>query len=192
MRQTYGVIPQPLYPESTHSSLSGPLNALLKTKLREHALVLRELSASLRGAEDALSTLRAKKEELLAEIYTVMSATLGVPPRPDDEFVWDYYDKDGKTGQWKGTPKAFYKVRSCDALQLHHGVNRRLQSFANKQYPVTESFSLINDPRNEYSKLYTVDKLGNIWGGRPVLCAPTEIAMIDCSFNPSIQMLTRR
>lgn len=33
-----------------------------------------------------------------------------------------------------------------------------------------DSFSLINDPRNAYSKLYTVDKLGNIWGGRPVKC----------------------
>lgn len=38
----------------------------------------------------------------------------------------------------------------------------------------SESFSLINDPRNEYSKLYTVDKLGNIWGGRPVLCKYSE------------------
>lgn len=34
----------------------------------------------------------------------------------------------------------------------------------------SDSFSLINDPRNEYGKLYTVDKLGNLWGGRPVLC----------------------
>ncbi len=34
----------------------------------------------------------------------------------------------------------------------------------------SDSFSLINDPRNDYNKLYTVDKLGNIWGGRPVLC----------------------
>ena len=34
-----------------------------------------------------------------------------------------------------------------------------------------DSFSLINDPRNEYGKLYTVDKLGNMWGARPVLCA---------------------
>ncbi len=33
-----------------------------------------------------------------------------------------------------------------------------------------ESFSLINDPRNSYKKLYTVNRLGNIWGGRPVLC----------------------
>ena len=35
---------------------------------------------------------------------------------------------------------------------------------------MSESFSLINDPRNAYSTLYTVDKLGNLWGGRPVLC----------------------
>jgi hypothetical protein len=38
----------------------------------------------------------------------------------------------------------------------------------------SDSFSLINDPRNEYSRLYTVDKLGNIWGGRPVLCKLSE------------------
>ncbi|TFY65547.1 hypothetical protein EVG20_g5548 [Dentipellis fragilis] len=161
--ETYGALPQAIYPESTHSSLSGPLNTLLKTKLREHALVLRRLSSTLRASPNALSeseilaTLRAKKEELLKEIYTVMSATLGVPPRPDDKFTWDYYDKDGKTGRWEGTPREFYKT------------------FANKQYAIADSFSLINDPRNDYSKLYTVDKLGNIWGGRPVLYVNTEV-----------------
>ena len=44
------------------------------------------------------------------------------------------------------------------------------QTFGNKQYPLHEGFSLINDPRNEYDKLYTVDKLGNVWGGLPVRC----------------------
>ncbi|KAH9036908.1 peptidase C1B bleomycin hydrolase [Lactarius hengduanensis] len=159
--ENYGVVPQTLYPESTHSSLSGPLNKLLKTKLREHALVLRNLASSLRGTGlsegDIIATLRSKKEELLGEVYSVMSATLGAPPQPNDKFVWDYYDKDGKTGRWEGTAKQFY------------------DSFTNKQYPASDSFSLINDPRNPYSKLYTVDKLGNIWGGRPVLYVNTEI-----------------
>jgi bleomycin hydrolase len=27
-----------------------------------------------------------------------------------------------------------------------------------------DSFSLINDPGNEYGKLYTIKHLGNIWG----------------------------
>jgi len=33
----------------------------------------------------------------------------------------------------------------------------------------TDMVSLIHDPRNEYYKLYTVDCLGNVAGGRPVL-----------------------
>jgi hypothetical protein len=119
----YGLVPQPVYPESTHSSLSKPLNKLLRTKLREHALVLRDLSLTLRSSgqlsgDDITSSLRSKKEELLlGEVYRVMSATLGVPPEPNDKFVWDYYDKDGKAGQWEGTAKEFYTVRpTCSRL----------------------------------------------------------------------------
>jgi bleomycin hydrolase len=110
------MVPQPLYPESTHSSLSSPLNSLIKTKLREHALILRRLSASLHAAspslsrESILATVRAKKESSMQEIYTIMTATLGVPPSPDAKFTWDYYDKDGKPGSWQGTPKEFYKT----------------------------------------------------------------------------------
>ncbi|GLB37152.1 putative bleomycin hydrolase [Lyophyllum shimeji] len=157
----YGLVPQPVFPESTHSSLSGPLNALVKTKLREHALILRRLSSSLRGSfvpEDLhLSTLRAKKENLMKEIYGIMTATLGIPPNPDEKFVWEYTDADGKFGRWEGTPLEYAKA------------------FASKPYAPSDSFSLINDPRNVYSKLYTVDKLGNIWGARPVLYVNTDI-----------------
>ncbi|KAK0212955.1 peptidase C1B, bleomycin hydrolase [Desarmillaria ectypa] len=159
--ENYGVVPQALYPESTHSSLSSPLNALLKTKLREHALILRALSSDLKAGAfspaEIQATLRAEKEKLMKEIYTIMTATLGVPPMPDKQFVWEYYDADGKAGRWEGTPIEF------------------LEKNASKPYPPKEFFSLINDPRNEYSKLYTVDKLGNIWGGRPVLYINTEI-----------------
>ena len=35
-------------------------------------------------------------------------------------------------------------------------------------FDANEFVSLINDPRNEYQKLYTVDRLGNIVGGTPV------------------------
>ena len=110
------MVPQPIYPESAHSSASGSLNKLLKTKLREQALILRDLSSSLRNAGqlsdgDIVAVLRSKKEELLGEVYNVMSATLGVPPQPNDKFVWDYYDKDGKAGRWEGSAKQFYAVR---------------------------------------------------------------------------------
>ncbi|KAG6820986.1 hypothetical protein H0H93_008615 [Arthromyces matolae] len=159
--ERYGLVPQSVFPESTHSSLSGPLNTLVKTKLREHALILRQLSCSLRASHipenTVLSVLRAKKEDLIKEIYTILTATLGIPPSVDEKFTWEYIDADGKFGKWRGTPLEFAKT------------------FTSKPYPVSDSFSLINDPRNDYSKLYTVDKLGNIWGARPVLYVNTEI-----------------
>ena len=56
-----------------------------------------------------------------------------------------------------------------------------------------DSFSLINDPRNEYGKLYTVDKLGNLWGARPVLCAYLSLALTALAATDStLQMLTPR
>lgn len=125
--QTYGVVPQPIYPESFSSSSSSNLNKLIKLKLREHALILRRLSASLRESGDInpLEVVRAKKEDLMAEIWTIMTATLGVPPRPDSKFTWDYYDKVGKPKSWTGTPREFYKA------------------FTSKQYPVRPFRELI-------------------------------------------------
>jgi len=159
--ENYGLVPQTLYPESTHSSLSGPLNSLLKTKLREDALILRRLATSLRSSyvteEQILITLRSKKEELMSEVYNILTATLGTPPAKDQKFVWEYTDVNDKAGRWEGTPIEFYKT------------------FASKPYSPPDSFSLINDPRNQYSKLYTVDKLGNVWGGRPILYVNTDI-----------------
>ena len=113
--ENYGIVPESIYPESLHSTLSSPINTLLKTKLREDALILRRLASSLR-AETSLSpqailaSLRSKKEELMKEIYTIMTATLGVPPLPNEKFTWDYYDENGKAGKWEGTPIEFYKA----------------------------------------------------------------------------------
>jgi bleomycin hydrolase len=111
--ENYGLVPQTLYPESTQSSLSSPLNWLLKFKLREHAVALRSLAETLRGAhvreETVIATLRVKKEELMREIYNIMTATLGVPPPPTKRFVWEYADTDEKAGRWEGSPKEFFE-----------------------------------------------------------------------------------
>ena len=100
---------------------------MLKTKLREHALILRALSESLRAnsslSEDAIrTTLRSKKEALMKEIYVVMTATLGVPPRPNAPFTWEYYTKDGKFATWAGTPSEFYKAFAYDKYSVSAGV----------------------------------------------------------------------
>ncbi|KAJ3995135.1 peptidase C1B, bleomycin hydrolase [Lentinula boryana] len=165
--ETYGVVPQSVYPESFHSSSSSPLNSLLKTRLREDALILRKLTVDMKAAglsaETAVSAARAEKEKLMKEIYTIMTAALGVPPLPNATFPWEYYDENGKFGTWSGTPLEYYKT------------------FAAKAYPAKDSFSLINDPRNDYSQLITINKLGNIWGGRPVLYVNTDIEIMKAT-----------
>ncbi|KAF8578591.1 bleomycin hydrolase [Ramaria rubella] len=167
----YGVVPQLVFPESFSSNNSGSLNKLLTTRLREHAFILRRLHASLANSllteEDRISVVRSKKEELMKEVWNVLTATLCVPPHPDDKFTWEHTDKSDVVKSWEGTPKDFYK------------------QFSSKSYPATEAFSLINDPRNEYGKLCTVDKLGIVWDGRPVLYVNTEIdrlkdAVVKC------------
>ena len=98
------------------------MNNLLKKKLREHALILRRHIASLRSHnfsnEDVLLSARAKKEELMKDVWTIMTIALGVPLQPGEKFTWDYYDKDSKPHSWTGTPVEFYKT------------------FSSKQYPV--------------------------------------------------------
>jgi hypothetical protein len=47
----------------------------------------------------------------MKEVYTIITATLGVPPPANEKFVYDYYDKDNKSIKWVGTPVEFYRVR---------------------------------------------------------------------------------
>jgi bleomycin hydrolase len=129
--QNYGVVPRDVFPETFSATSSAALNKLLKTRLREHALILRRLSQSLKSdaslrEADILLTLRSRKERLMSEVWTVLSTTLGSPPRPDENFVWDYVDSAGKVHSWEGTPVEFF------------------QTFTSKQYPVRISLALTN------------------------------------------------
>lgn len=80
------------------------------------------------------------KAKMMEEIYGGMVIAFGPPPKPDDSFEWTYTDKDGKYNRIKMSPREFYKAT---------------------EFKAEEHFSLINDPRNEYNKLYTVDRLKN-------------------------------
>ena len=145
------------------------MDTILRTKLREHGLALRRLHAALRSSPEIsslpyeaantalLHVLRKKKEEFMQEIYNILTVALGVPPLPDQPFTYEYKDKDGKAHAWTGTPQEFYR------------------QFSSEKYPPTEGISLINDPRNEYGRLYTVDKLGNVWGGRDIAYVNTTV-----------------
>jgi len=81
-----------------------------------------------------------------------------VPPLPDRVFKYEYTDTTGRARVWTGTPCEFYA------------------QFSDARYPPAASVSLIHDPRNEVGRLYTVDRLGNVWGGRGVAYINTTTA----------------
>lgn len=106
----------------------------------------------------------------MKEVYLIMSATLGVPLKANEVFTWDYYDKNGNAGTWTGTPVQFYKAFAIDKYSVNEFHGSLIMIDADIISQPADSFSLIHDPRHPYSKLYTVDKLGNLWGARSVLC----------------------
>ncbi|KAG8898593.1 hypothetical protein FRB99_007337 [Tulasnella sp. 403] len=177
--QRYGVVPQSLYPESYSSSYSSRLDRLLTTKLREYSLSLRALVSNaelhfshldgVQRKERVLAVARKKKEEYMSEVYRILTVTLGVPPKPDEKFTFEYYDVDEKFHTYVGTPVEFYKQHK------------------NPKYSLSDSFSLVNDPRNPFATLFTVDKLGNVWGGRPVTYVNTTSEKLKDAVIASIK-----
>jgi bleomycin hydrolase len=141
--EKYGVVPYKIYPDSFSSMASARLDSVLTAKLREYSLHLRSKPTEAREL----------KSKFMKEVFNTISIALGSPPKPNEEIVWDYYDKENKYHRWTGTPKEYYD-----------------QFCKRKNMDPKESFSLINDPRNKYEALYTVERLGNVVGGRPVQC----------------------
>ncbi|GAA5905653.1 hypothetical protein JCM6882_008738 [Rhodosporidiobolus microsporus] len=149
--ENYGLCPQTVFPESWNSSNSANLDALLTSKLREMALKLRktylaDLSTMKKRA--ALTEARKLKDEMLKVIYRVLTITCGTPPKPDETIVWEFMDQDKKFKRIETTPRKF------------------AQELAG--YNCSDTISVINDPRNRYEATYTIERLGNVVGGRPL------------------------
>lgn len=131
------------------------MDRLITTKLREHALKLRKLASSTNPS--ARASIGGAKDRMMREIHLILTLMLGPPPSPAKAFTWEFYDKDKNFNSVTTRPTAFARelsdsrtVRSCGGTDVH-----RL-------------FSLVNDPRNSYNTLLTVNRLGNVWGARPI------------------------
>ncbi|CCH58857.1 hypothetical protein TBLA_0B00120 [Henningerozyma blattae CBS 6284] len=143
----YGLLPKDLYndlPYSTTASRSW--NALLTTKLREYAQVLRE---NLTKGND----IKQIRSDMQKEIFKLMTKFMDLPPvKPNETFEWTYMDKDKKVQTLKTTPLEF-ATKYCKL------------NISGPNQPV----SLINDPRQPYGKLIKIDRLGNVVNGDEVL-----------------------
>ena len=137
----YGIVPQELYPDTWNAQNSGVMDRLLTTKLREHGITLRQ-AVSSKKSDDDLSVL---KESMMKDVVRILTLCLGPPPSASDKFSWDFYDSS-------------HKLKTVSLTPLEFADSTHVKKF----------ISLVNDPRNEYNRLLTVDHLGNVWGGRPI------------------------
>lgn len=150
----HGVVPQSVMPETESSSSSARMNASLKHKLREGASTLRGLIAEGRDA----ATVAEAKQSILAVIWRILCVHLGTPPT---EFDWQWNDKKD---------------------EFHRDGRMTPQEFARKyvDLPLDDFVCLVNDPRasSPYGRTFTVDRLGNVVGGQPVIYLNIEIDLM--------------
>ena len=82
----YGVVPQSEMPESFSSSNSRVMNKLITRRLRENAMILR--TALSKGMVE--NDVQALKNEMLLDIYKMLTIHLGTPPK---SFDWQVRNK---------------------------------------------------------------------------------------------------
>ena len=139
----HGLVPKSAYPESNSSSSTRWMNSILKDILRSTASELREIIGSGGTVEDA----RTHKESRMKDIWRVLCIHLGTPP---ESFDWQWRDKD---------------------KEFHRRGNITPQEFAEEFVDIDweDYVCIVNDPRNEYYRTYTVEYLQNVAGGPPVV-----------------------
>lgn len=180
----YGVCPKAAFPDSHAAKASRPMNLFLRQKLRAFAVQLRSMEPSDKKA------MRAAKLKMMEKIYQALVIFLGQPP---STFEWTYPEAKDQKGA--------AVVKSDDTAATKEDGDNKTRTFRKRHTGLTPlrfykdfvpfdmdaKISLINDPRNDYFKMYTVKMLGNVVGGHVVRyinvpidvlksCAATTIA----------------
>lgn len=137
----YGLVPKCVMPETYQSENSRLQGQIISTKLREFGLELRKMVQ----AKKKPVAIEARKTEMLAEVYRILSMTLGEPVK---EFKYAHRDKTGKIiGEEKTyTPQSFYKEVAGDPIAGKYAM-------------------LMNDPRHPYYKVYEVQHDRHVYDG---------------------------
>ena len=150
----HGVVPQACMPETQSSSSSGRMNSMLRHKLREGAMRLRACVASGASTE----AVDQERMDIMATIWRILCVHLGTPPT---SFDWQWNDKD----------KAF-----------HRDGEMTPQQFADTyiDVPANDFVCLVHDPRpsSPFGRTFTVDRLGNVMDGEPVVYLNVEMDLL--------------
>ena len=139
----HGLVPMSAYPESHSSSNTRSMNTVLKDILRTTASEIRKILDDGGSNNEA----RRHKEGRMKEIWRVLCIHLGTPP---EKFDWQWRDKD----------KEFHRKGTMTPLEF-------VDEYVEVDWE--DYICIVNDPRNEYYRTYTVDFLQNVAGGPPVV-----------------------
>ena len=139
----HGLVPKSAYPESNTSSATRWMNTELKNILRSSACEIRAILEGGGTEEEA----RGHKEKRIADVWKMLCIHLGTPPKT---FDWQWRDKDD---------------------EFHRKGRMTPQQFAAEYVDIEweDYVCIVNDPRNEYYRTYTIDFLQNVAGGPPVV-----------------------
>ncbi|MCH3982951.1 MAG: C1 family peptidase [Prevotella sp.] len=129
----YGLVPKEVMPESYSSNSTSKASSLIKSKLREYGLQLRDMVNKGKKTTD----IQAAKTQMLAQIYKMLEYTIGVPPT---KFTYAFKNSKGKT---------VTQVKEYTPQQFYQEVVGA---------PLEGSFIMVmNDPRRPYYKTYEVE-----------------------------------
>ena len=136
----YGLVPAEAMPETYQANNTSQMATLLKLKLREQGLDLREAAAKGANAKK----LQAMKVDQLKDIYRMLALCLGEPVK---EFEWIRCDKANNIVSRKTyTPKSFYDEFIGEDLENNY-------------------IMIMNDPCREYGKVYEIDYDRHVYDG---------------------------
>ena len=136
----YGLVPSEAMPETYQANNTSQMANLIKLKLREDGLDLREAAANGASAKK----LQAMKVEQLSEVYRMLALCLGEPVK---EFEWIRCDKSNNIVSRKTyTPKSFYDEFIDEDLENNY-------------------IMIMNDPCREYGKVYEIDYDRHVYDG---------------------------
>lgn len=136
----YGVVPKEAMPETYQSNNTSQIDQLLKLRLREMGLQLRDKGNNTRTRQsDKMinAGLEADKVQMLAEIYHILTLAYGVPPTEFEYVQRDALDKEVSRRTY--TPQSFYK------------------EFWGGEDLYANNVMVMNDPLRDYYKVYRID-----------------------------------
>lgn len=163
--EKYGLVPKKYFSESHSSEASRRMNDVLNHKMREYCLRLRNMVGSGSTKEELSNAI----DSMIEEVFRVVSVCLGSPP---ESITWEFRDKE----------KNYNRIGPLTPLQFY-------REHVKPIFNVEDKICMVNDPRpqNEYGKLFTVQYLSNMTGGRKTIYNNQPIAVLKKAAAASVK-----